>query len=201
MTTKSRILLIAVIGLLVLGAFLSSFYWVFGIYLPERINTNEHARQFSEWYKQDTFVPPDDHLINAGQLDAFLKVNKDLSVLLKKFHRQMEENKWRIAIDIIKMQPEWIAHKFVSIKKNRLSPREYEWIEKEIVHFWIYRWKESYVAKLREYGWEMQMFADSVEIKPVNYLLLLEHEKQLNRIFDILWPQETVLQTITADSL
>jgi hypothetical protein len=45
------------------------------------------------------------------------------------------------------------------------------------------------------------MFADSSEQKPVNYNLLLEHEKKLNRIFDIIWPEETVLQSIAADTL
>jgi len=201
MTKKQNIFIILLIGLLITAAFISSFYWLFSIYLPEQINTNEQARLFSEWYNQDSYIPPADKAITVEQLNAFLKVNEGLAILLKKLHRQTGENRWRIAIDIIKMQPEWIAYKYVSLKKSPLSPREYEWIEKEIVHFWIYRWKESSLTKLREFGWGMQMFADSVELKPVNYNLLLEHEKKLNRIFDILWPEETVLQTIAADTL
>jgi hypothetical protein len=201
MTRKQKIFIIILIGLLVTAAFISSSYWLFSVYLPEQINTNEQARLFTEWYNNDTYVPPADKIITAEQLVAFLKVNEDLSVLLKKLRRQTEENKWRIAIDIIKMQPEWIAHKYVALKRSPLSPREYEWIEKEIVHFWIFRWKESSLTKLREFGWGMQMFADSSEQKPVNYNLLLEHEKKLNRIFDIIWPEETVLQSIAADTL
>jgi hypothetical protein len=201
MTRKKGILLFVCIGLIVIAGIISSFFWLFRIYLPDQINTNENARRYQDWYNQDSFVPPVDRLINDAQINSFLNVNEDLAVLLKKLRRKLEENKWRMAIDILKMQPEWIAHKYLALRKYHLSPREYEWIEKEIVRFWIYRWQESSLVKLRQYGWEMQMFSNAMnDRKPENYELLIKQEKELNKIFDILWPDETVLQTIAADS-
>jgi hypothetical protein len=201
MTRKNFFLLIIFIAFILIAVFISSFYWLFRIYLPEQIDTNENARLFREWYDHDSFKPPANNLMSAEQIISFIDVNEDLAVPLKKLQRKLEKNKWRMAIDILKMQPEWIAHKYVSLKKCHLSPREYEWIEKEIVRFWIYRWQESSLAKLQEYGWGMQMFSDSFNLKPDNYALLLEHEKDLNSIFDILWPDETILHTIAADSV
>jgi len=201
MNRKKTILLIILAGfILLISGIGSSFYWLVRIYLPEQINTDENARKYSDWYRTDPFVPPADQSIRLDQMDAFLNVNESLVFLLKKIHRPVEQNTWRLAIDMIKMQPEWIAHKYQALKKFNLSPHEYEWIENEVVHFWIYRWKESSLSKLKEYGWTMQMFSDSTASKPANYSILLEHEKEINGIFDLLWPDNKILQTMAADS-
>lgn len=201
MNRKKTILIIILSGfILLLSGIGSSFYWLVHIYLPEQINTDENVNKFSEWYHKDPFVPPADQFIRREQMNAFLNVNQSLVFLLKKISRPAEHNTWRMAIDIIKIQPEWIAHKYQALIKFNISPREYEWIENEIVHFWIYRWKENSLSKLKEYSWTRQMLSDSTELKPVNYDILLKHEKEINGIFDIIWPDNSVLQTMATDS-
>jgi hypothetical protein len=202
MSPKKRIGLIVLAGFFILlGGVFSSFFWLVKVYLPEQININENARCYSAWYAQDAFIPPADQIISTRQIKAFLDVNGSLEVLLRRLHHQLEENRWRMAIDIIKMQPEWLAYRYQALKKYNLSPREYEWIEKQVFRFWIYRWQEGSLAKLRNYGWEMQMLSAADRIKPPNHALLLEYEKELNRIFDILWPDQELLRSITTDSL
>jgi hypothetical protein len=201
MTRKRTVYLILVAVILcTLVAVYAGFYWLVRVYLPTQINANETARKYSQWYESDLFVPPVDKLISPGQIHAFIKVNENLAVLLKKLHAQMEGNRWSMAIEIVKMQPEWNARKYIALQKYHLSPREYEWIENEVVRFWFSRWRESSLAKLQDYGWEMQMLSDSSWTKSVNYDILLKHEQELNSLFDILWPEPKVSATTGPDS-
>lgn len=197
---KTILLLILAAIVLLMSGIGSSFYWLVHIYLPDQINTDENIRRYSEWYTTDSFVPPADLSIGRERMNAFLQVNESLVFLLKKMQRPGENNRWRMAMDLIQSQPEWIAHKYQALKKFNLSPREYEWIEKEIMHFWIYRWKEISLSKLQEFRWTRQMVSDSISSKPVNYTILLEYEKEINGILNIFWSDHTALKTMVADS-
>jgi hypothetical protein len=197
---KTILLLILAAIVLLMSGIGSSFYWLVHIYLPDQINTDENIRRYSEWYTTDSFVPPVDLSIGRERMNAFLQVNESLVFLLKKMQRPGENNRWRMAMDLIQSQPEWIAHKYQALKKFNLSPREYEWIEKEIMHFWIYRWKEISLSKLQEFSWTRQMVSDSISSKPVNYTILLEYEKEINGILNIFWSDHTALKTMSSDS-
>jgi hypothetical protein len=197
---KTILLLILAAIVLLMSGIGSSFYWLVHIYLPDQINTDENIRRYSEWYTTDSFVPPADLSIGRERMNAFLQVNESLVFLLKKMQRPGENNRWRMAMDLIQSQPEWIAHKYQALKKFNLSPREYEWIEKEIMHFWIYRWKEISLSKLQEFSWTRQMVSDSISSKPVNYTILLEYEKEINGILNIFWSDHTALKTMSSDS-
>jgi hypothetical protein len=87
------------------------------------------------------------------------------------------------------MQPEWAGKKYIALNKFNLSPKEYDWIVDSVIDFWIYKWKKESVENLRNYGWELESLPEE-SIRPANYDLFVSHEKDLNRIFDILWPEE-----------
>jgi hypothetical protein len=187
MVRKRTIIFVFLAGLILLiSGFGSSYYWLTKIYLPEQIDSNKNAKLLNEWILTDTFIPPSDGKITRNQLDLFIKVNSSLSFLLRKIRRQFEEYSWRIAFDIIQMQPEWAANKYLALKKFNLSPKEYDWIADQVLEFWIFRWKEESVAKLKEYGWELNSLSEQEENELVNYDIFIKNEKELNKIFSVL---------------
>jgi hypothetical protein len=92
------------------------------------------------------------------------------------------------------MHPEWLANKYLALKKHGLSPREYDWIADCVTEFWIFRWKQESAEKLGEYGWELQPSMRSDKLCAENYTLFQEYENDLDKIFDILWPQEQIIR-------
>jgi hypothetical protein len=98
------------------------------------------------------------------------------------------------------MQPEWAANKYIALKKFNLSPQEYDWIVQQVVAYWLYRWKESSITKLREYGWELENISPDAGDKPINYELFLDHEDELIKLIEILWPENSLHEQLVADS-
>jgi hypothetical protein len=201
MARKRTILIIFFAGIILLiTGFGSSYFWLTRIYLPEQIDTNENSQKLNQWVAVDNFIPPADGKITAQQFSLFMQTNLSLSFLFRKLRRQFEEHSWRFAIDIIKMQPEWQANKYVALKKFNLSPREYDWIVEQVVAYWIYRWQESSIAKLKEYGWELKNISINPKKKPVNYELFLEYEEELDALSEIFWPNTDLQNQLTTDS-
>lgn len=202
MARKRTILMIFLAGIiLLLTGFGSSYFWLTRIYLPEQIDANEDAQKLRDWAAKDNFLPPVDGKITTQQFNLFMQTNQSLSFLFRKLRKQFEENSWRFAFDIIKMQPEWQANKYVALKKFNLSPREYDWIAEQVVNYWIYRWKENSIAKLRAYGWKLKNISNDSNKKPVNYDLLLENEDDLNELREIFWPNTDLEKQLVADSI
>jgi hypothetical protein len=201
MARKKTILIVFLAGIiLLLTGFGSSYFWLTRIYLPQHIDTNENSRKLNEWIKLDEFTPPSDGIITADQFNYFLQVNHSLSFLFRRLRRQFEEHSWSIAFDIIKMQPEWAANKYIALKKFNLSPQEYDWIVQKVVTYWVYRWKESSITKLREYGWQLENISPDAKDKPINYELFLDHEDELIKLMEILWPENSLHKQLVADS-
>ncbi len=171
-----------------------------GIYGSETITSNKDAQKMLEWEIADPYLSPEDGLLTQNQLNRFLNVNRELSNFVFKVRQQFEENRWQIAFDIIRMRPEWIAVKFKALEKCKLSPKEYDWIADRVIDFWVYRWKEESIERLKDYGWEFDENGSNLTKKPINYELLLVHEEELNLIFDILWPEKPTRTTSPQDS-
>ena len=191
--TRTKIVWIIIISVFVilLGALFSSYFWITRIYLPEQFDAHNDSRLLMQWEQEDTFVPPVNGKISEQQFLIFLKINEQLFVEIQKLRRKFEENSWDIALEVIKMQPEWAAKKYIALKKFNLSPKEYDWIVDSVIHFWIYKWKKETIENLRDYGWELERTQEE-SIKPVNYNLFMAHEHDLSRIFDILWPDKII---------
>jgi len=185
---------------LVIG-FIGSYYWIKHVYLQEEIAANENAVKLNDWYQQDLFNPPEDGRITNKQILAFIEVNKDLVYLLTRMRQQFEENNWLIAIDVIKLQPEWLAQKYLALKKCNMSPVEYDWIVDQVVRFWIYRWKEESLEKFKSYGWRFDNIDYNEELLPPNYELLLTYDSDLSQIFNLLWPEDTSHKILKSDSI
>jgi len=201
MARKRTLFLIFSAGIILLLTGLgSSYYWLTRIYLPKQIDANENASKLMEWTKNDDFIPPADGRINEAKLILFIQMNESLSFMFKKLRRQFEEHSWRLAFDIIKMQPEWGGNKYLALKKFNLSPREYDWMVNLAIEFWIYRWKEYSIERLHELGWKLENFTPNPKKKPLNYELLLKYEDDINKIFDILWPKEPINDRFVIDS-
>ena len=179
---------------ILLSGFGSSYYWVTQVYLPEIINADENARLYQTWADSDTFRTPMNKPISRLQLEKFIRVNESLTFLLQRLRYKFEENSWTSAIDMIRMHPEWLANKYLALKKHGLSPREYDWIADCVTEFWIFRWKQESAEKLGEYGWELQPSMRSDKLCAENYTLFQEYENDLDKIFDILWPQEQIIR-------
>jgi hypothetical protein len=195
MVRKRTIIFIFLAGLvLLISGFGSSYYWLTKIYLPETIDSNKNAKLLTEWILADKFIPPPDGKITPDHLNLFINVNASLTFLLRKIRQQFEEDSWRIAFDVIKMQPEWAANKYLALQKFKLSPKEYDWIAEQVLEFWIFRWKEDSVAKLKQYGWELNSFSLQNKNKPANYEVFKQKEKELNRIFGILSTEKQAVQ-------
>jgi hypothetical protein len=193
------IILFSTIFALALGA-TGSYYWIKNIYLKEKIEANRHARLLNDWYQQDTFVPPQNGQITERQLLAFVKVNKELVYLLERMQKQFEENSWTIAFEVIKMQPEWQASKYVALQQSILSPAQYDWISHQVILFWIHRWKQQSFELFREYGWSFDNIKPNENFMLINYELFLKYDQELNEIFDILWPERDAQNIIRIDS-
>ena len=117
-----------------------------------------------------------------------------MKVYLQKFENY--KNSWSIAFEVIKIQPEWAGKKYLALKKFGLSPKEYNWITDCVIKHWIYAWKKESVENLREYGWELESFPEDSN-QPVNSKLFIKYEKDLNRMFDLLWPDNPVVDSIS----
>lgn len=193
---KKRVLWIIFLSafILLLCGLGTSYFWLTRIYLPEQLDAHENARLLLIWEKEDIFSPPDQNKMTEHQLALFLQVNESLSAELHKIKREFEENSWWIAFDIIRLQPEWAGKKYLALRRFELSPKEYDWIVKCVLEFWIYRWKEESIEHLREFGWEFEEYSQDTK-KPANYELLLSYEDDLSRIFEILWPEKLPINT------
>jgi hypothetical protein len=189
--TRKKILWIILLSaaVLLLSGLASSYYWITRIYLPEQLDADTNSRLLLQWEQEDNFVPPANGKITKEQFILFLLINESLSAEIQKLRKQFEENSWFIAFEVIKMQPEWAGKKYIALNKFNLSPKEYDWIVDSVIDFWIYKWKKESVENLRDYGWELESFPED-SIQPVNYKLFVSHENDLNRIFDILWPEK-----------
>jgi hypothetical protein len=188
---RSKIFYIVLLSLFILlFAGVGGIYFLLtNVYHSDDNKVNRDALKMIEWEKNDPYSSPQNGIITEVQLDRFLKANRELSSFIFKVRQQFEEKSWRIAFDIIRMRPEWIAAKFKALEKSDLSPNEYDWIVDRVIDFWVYRWKEESIERLNQYGWEFEeMRSDTT--KPVNYQLLLAHEQELSMIFDILWPEK-----------
>ena len=181
-------------AVLLLSALGSSYYWITRIYLPEQLDAHGNSRLLMQWEQEDTFVRPANGKILKEQFILFLQINESLTAEIQKLRKQFEENSWSIAFEVIKMQPEWAGKKYIALNKFNLSPKEYNWIVESVIEFWIYKWKRESVENLRDYGWELESFSED-SIQPINYDLFVSYEEDLNRIFDILWPEN-----LTSDS-
>jgi len=202
MTAKKKYFIIILLSTgfaLILGTTIS-YYWIKNVYLKEKIEANQDAAMLNQWYMEDTFRPPEDNKIKPEQIQAFIHANQHLSYLLERMQKEFQENSWSIAFEVIKMQPEWQARKFVALQEVHLSPMEYDWIADQVAHFWIYRWKEESRQMLKEYGWSFENIDQNENAIQINYDLLLRYESDLNKIFNILWPERNTKKVLSADS-
>ena len=198
---RSYIIIISAGLILLISGFGSSYFWLTRIYLPEQIDANTNAKKMKEWQAQDMFTPPADKRISRSQLQQFIQVNESLAFLLHRLHSQFEDHSWRFAFDMIEVQPEWTASKYLALKKHGLSPREYDWIFDQVVTFMIHRWKEETARKLSQYGWDISKIEVSESEMAVNYELFVENEDYLRRIFEFFWPQRSGKNVQFDDSL
>jgi hypothetical protein len=201
--TRKRVLWIILLSgfILLLSSIGTSYFWITKIYLPEQMDIYENSRLLIQWEQEDQYSPPENGLITKEQLSRFLRVNESLIVVVQKLRRHFEENSWAIAFDVIKVQPEWAGKKYLALKKCNLSPKEYNWITNCVTDFWIYRWKKESIERLREYGWSFEDYDLDTE-RPSNYEIFSHYEKDLNLIFDILWPdKEAKPEVVLSDSL
>jgi hypothetical protein len=201
--TRKRVLWIIFLSgfILLVSSIGTSYFWITKIYLPEHMDINGNSKLLMKWEQEDQYSPPENGQITREQLSRFLLVNESLIVVVQKLRRHFEENSWSIAFAVIKVQPEWIGKKYLALKKCELSPKEYNWISNCVTDFWIYRWKEESIDRLRGFGWSLENY--NLESKrPPNYDLFFSYEKDLNRIFDILWPdKEAKPEAVLTDSL
>jgi len=188
--TRTKIIVFFAGLFILLSGFGSSYFWITQVYLPDIINADENARLYQQWFDQDTFQASLNKPVSREQLEKFLRINESLYFLLQRLRQHFEENSWTMAIDMVQMHPEWLANKYLALKKHGLSPREYDWIANCVVEFWIYRWKQESAEKLEDYGWEVKPSLRSDRLCAENYTLFLNYEDDLNKILDILWPQE-----------
>ena len=203
MTTKKKsflIILFSTIFALILGS-TGSYYWIKNVYLKEKIEDNLNAVKLNEWYQKDAFYPPANNKISDEQIQAFINANQHLAYLLERMQKQFKESSWSIAFEVIKMQPEWQASKYVALQECHLSPMEYDWIAEQVVHFWVYRWKQESLLVLKEYGWSFDNLEHNEHTILVNYDILLKHEAELIKIFNILWPEHNPIKMFNRDSV
>ncbi len=189
--TRTKIIVFFTGLFILLSGFSSSYYWITQVYLPEIINADENARLYQQWFESDTFRISENQPISRVQLEQFIRINESLSFLVQRMRQHFEDNSWTFAIDMIQMRPEWLANKYLALKKHGLTPREFDWIANCVVEFWIYRWKEESAEALEDYGWEVKPSMRTDHHCAENYTLFLDYEDDLNKIFEILWPQTT----------
>jgi len=203
MTKRKRIYIIIFTSglILMLSGFGSSYYWLTRIYLPEQIDANINAKKMKEWESRDNFTPPADKRITRQQLHLFIQVNESLAFLLRRLHDQFEDHSWRFAFDMIQVQPEWAARKYLALQKHGLSPREYDWIFDQVVTFIVHRWKEEAINKMRDFGWEFSQIEVNDPDIAINYDLFVDNEKDLRRMFEFFWPEKSSEKELITDSL
>jgi len=201
MTRKKIIWIIFLSTVILLATGLaSSYYWITRIYLPEQMDSDANSRLMIQWEQEDLFLPSKDKIITEEQFRRFLQINESLSNEIQKIRNQFAENSWSIAFEVIKIQPEWAGKKYIALKKFNLTPKEYNWIADSIIEFWIYKWKKEYVKSLRDYGWELESFPED-SIRPANYKMFITYEDDLNRIFDLLWPENALFDSTSSTEL
>jgi len=203
MTKRKRIYILIIIAsfILLISGFGSSYFWLTRIYLPEQIDANLNAKKMKEWLAHDSFTPPPDQKITRRQLQLFIQVNESLAFLMRRLHDQFEDHSWRFAFDMIQMQPEWAASKYLALKKQGLSPREYDWIFDQVVTFIVHRWKEEAIKKIQHYGWDFAQIEAHESDIAVNYDLFADNEKDLSRMFEFFWPEKSSRIELITDSL
>jgi hypothetical protein len=191
MIKKHPLLIIFAAGfILLLSGIGTSYYWLTRIYLPDQINSNENAKNLVEWTEADSFAPPVDNTVSVSQINKFLLVNESLYFLLQQLNKDYSESQWYVVFEMIKLQPEWQAKKYLALKKFKLSPLEHEFITEEITKYWIDRLKEKSAEHLKEMGWEiLQNRIDSTQHSK-NYELFNSKEDQLNNIFTLFLSQD-----------
>jgi hypothetical protein len=209
MFKKHTLLIIFAAGIILLMSGIgTSYYWLTRIYLPDQINSNENAKKLTEWTDTDSFIPPSDNCISENQLNKFLLVNESLYFLLQQLNKDYNESQWHVVFELIKLQPEWQAKKYLALKKFDLSPLEYEFIANEITEYWIDRLREKSIEHLKELGWEILHDKIDSTNHSINYDLFNSKEDQLNNIFTLFLSQnvnnmflESDTVSMTTDSL
>ncbi len=186
----------------------TSYYWLTQIYLPEQINSNENAKKLVEWTETDSFEPPDNNTVSENQINKFMLVNESLHFLIQQLNENYSNSQWHVVFEMIKLQPEWKAQKYLAFKKFEMSPKEYDFIAEEITKYWIDRLKEKSAEHLKEMGWEMLEDKMDSTIHSKNYELFNAKEEQLNNIFTLFLTQdvknmfmENDTITVNSDSL
>lgn len=191
MFKKHPLLIIFIAGfILLLSGIGTSYYWLTRIYLPDQINSNDDAKKLAEWTASDSFTPPEDNYIIKIQLENFLLVNESLYFLLHQLNNDYNDSQWQVVFEMIKLQPEWQAKKYLALKKFDLSPLEYDFIANEITKYWIERLKEKSVEHLKKLGWEILQDKKDSAIQSINYELFNSKEEQLNNIFTLFLTQD-----------
>lgn len=191
MFKKHPLLIIFFAGLvLLLSGIGTSYYWLTSIYLPDQINSNDNAKKLAEWAASDSFTPPEDNYITKIQLDNFLLVNESLYFLLHQLNNDYNDSQWQVVFEMIKLQPEWQAKKYLALKKFDLSPMEYDFIANEITKYWIERLKEKSIEHLKELGWETFKVKKDSASQSINFELFNSREEQLNNIFTLFLTQD-----------
>ena len=202
MLKKHPLLIIFAAGfILLISGIGTSYYWLTRIYLPDQINSNENAKNLLEWTENDSFAPPIDNTVSETQLDKFLLVNESLYFLLQQLNKDYSDSQWSVVFEMIKLQPEWQAKKYIALKKFDLSPLEYEFITEEITKYWIDRLKEKSVQQLKEMGWEILQDKMESTMHSNNYDLFNSKEDQLNNIFTLFLSQDVKNMFMEYDTL
>lgn len=179
MLKKHPLLIILAAGfILLLSGIGTSHYWLTRIYLPDQINSNENAKKLIEWKEKDSFLPPADNKVTKAQLNNFLFVNEDLNFLLQQLNSDYSDSQWHVVLEMIKLQPEWKAKKYRSLKKYKLSPLEYDFITEEITKYWINRLKQKSADHLQRMGWDIPRDKIDSTIHTHNYELFNSREDE-----------------------
>ena len=202
MLKKHPLIIIFAAGfILLISGIGTSYYWLTRIYLPQQINSNENAKKLVEWTEKDSFTIPVDNRVTEKQINKFLLINESLYFMLQKLNNDYSDSQWQVVFEMIKLQPEWKAQKYMALNKFKLSPKEYDFITKEITKYWIYRLKEKSAEHLNEMGWEMlQNRMDSTHHSN-NYELFNSKEDQLNNIFTLFLSQDVKNMFMEVDTV
>lgn len=202
MNKKHPLVIIFAAGfILLISGIGTSYYWLTRIYLPDQINSNADAKRLAEWAESDPFKPPEDNTVSETQLNKFLLVNQSLNFLIQQLNKNYSESQWQVVFEMIKLQPEWQAKKYVALKKFGLSPIEYDFITEEITKYWITQLKEKSAEQLKELGWELNNENNDSTRYFNNYDLFSSREDELNNIFTLFLTQDVKNMFMGNDSI
>jgi len=202
LSKKHPLLIIFAAGfILFISGIGTSYYWLTRVYLPEQINSNENAKKLIEWTESDSYVHPSDNTVTENQINKFLLVNESLYLLLQQLNKDYSESQWQVVFEMIKLQPEWQANKYLALKKYGLSPLEYDLVAEEITKYWIKRLKEKSAEHLKEMGWEILQDQTDSTVHSINYDLFNSKEDQLNNIFTLFLTQDVKEMFMGSDSI